>query len=230
MGMSTLPTAILALYPATRITPASVLLCAGRPPAVAGFIVPIRIDPVNTVIQPGPRAHIGKEALEVTPRLADRDPALAVAGIRGITRVRASSVHRGPRFVRRGLGPAVFVTRRSLTDICGELGTGRFGVRTAKAAATWLELARVTRGVFGAATAGRALHRCAMLWSERLTFARSADPLSTLLSHVVASARTSWRASFSNLSVTLAGATGRASGHTESIGHRLDQHYGRVAA
>jgi hypothetical protein len=163
------------------------------------------------VLHTGSLAHVGQEVDEVTPSLAHRDPAGSVTWIRGVARVCAAAPHRGPRGVGGRARQTVFVARRLLPGVRGQLDTGRFTVRPSSKSprVAGPELSRAPRRVFPAAAPQLTLRR-----RRRLTFQRRADSLATLLGHVVA----------------FTGAFSRALGHAESIDHHLNLFYAKAAA
>lgn len=71
-----------------------------RPSAIAGLVVPVVVDAVETKpIRTG--AHIGEEVLESAPRLMDGDASSAVPIVLLVSRTRTPINHRSPRVVGR---------------------------------------------------------------------------------------------------------------------------------
>lgn len=80
----------------TIITTIALLLGSSSPPAVAGFIIAVVINPVYAVLVGWNLPHIGIKGCEVLPSVANRNSAPAVIGPMCETWILATTPHRLP--------------------------------------------------------------------------------------------------------------------------------------
>ena len=105
------------------VTAVSVLLDSGFPSAISGFVVPVIVDPSNTVISGRSGAYVSNEGVErLSPFRADcYSPASVVVKANGASGY-ASSDHVSPRPVTDfGLDSVVFDHGTSVTTPEGEV-------------------------------------------------------------------------------------------------------------
>ena len=86
------------------VTSIARLLDRSRPAAITGFIVAGIIDTIDRVVRCGRLAHVGEEIHEVSPVVANLDPAAAPVSPPRIVRVGASLDHRCPDMMDLGVG------------------------------------------------------------------------------------------------------------------------------
>lgn len=78
------------------------------PPAVAGFVVPVVVDPVEAVLWRWPLTHVSKEVAERgAPPIAYVDAATAIERISLVLLIAAAGDHPGPGFVLGRVGLSV---------------------------------------------------------------------------------------------------------------------------
>jgi len=209
--------------PAPRIAAASVLLGSARPTAVSCLVVPVRVCPIDRVIKAGPLTHVGKEALEGTPLLADSDASASVARVRGVAGISAPGQHGAPRYVGRRARVAMLVARRALARESRQFGLCLGRVRAGEARRSGLELAGVAQCVLVASAALRALQRSSVLIGQPRSPLRLADGASALFGHGVARAGAAGRACRAGLGMPLTGAAGFTLRHSSTVSGRLGQ-------
>lgn len=83
------------------------LSCRESPPAVAGLVVPVVVDPVESVTRCRRLAHVFVEQLERAPSFANGYSSPTIPRIRGVVGVLAPITHGLPRSMRAGASATV---------------------------------------------------------------------------------------------------------------------------
>ena len=96
------------------VSPIVVLLLAGRPLAVVGFVVALVVDPIQA-LSLGSVAHILVEVLELSPPLANSNPPTTVIMVVFVLRILAPLQHSYPRLIDRRAFHAVGFTKATAT-------------------------------------------------------------------------------------------------------------------
>lgn len=127
------PFSYAALFPTNRqdsvVARVAGLFFGGKPSAVLGLVVSIRVDPVKSKSLRA-RPHVCQEISEQTPPFAHRDTTSPVARVSNVVGVGASLDHAPPSVVLRGgsSAPCGTVSGRPLCGTDRTQAPARFGV------------------------------------------------------------------------------------------------------
>lgn len=106
-AVNELKAALLAFAWFLVASPIQSLLCRSCPTNVTRLIASVVIDPVDRVKRTGLDTHIGQEAPEVKPSLADSNPATAVVLVGRTCFIQTSGFHSRPRVIFRRIDESV---------------------------------------------------------------------------------------------------------------------------